>query len=299
MVQANVTSIARKGYRRLRQLLQPRQADLTLPAYFENDADLVLTTAQGRDNIALKLARLGWHGFEAPVPDVIAACVQHCGGAFFDIGANTGFYSLLAARSSATSQIHAFEPYARARRILLANIRRNKLESRIRVVEDALSDHIGTRNLYVPLQQHGSIESSCSLNAEFKPEHATVLKVRVTTIDDYMHTAGVDRLGLLKIDVESTEHLVVAGGTEVIIRDRPVIVLEVLHLADPGWLNRFCRDNRYRVFTLHRNAIQERDHIAFDNTAWNQCLCPEEKLEILERCGQTIGLDIGLKTTVP
>ncbi len=285
-----MTSIVRRGYRSLRRLAGPKRARLKVPGYFEDPSDLVLTTASGRDNIALKLARQGWYGFEPPVPDVIAACVQLCGGTFFDVGANTGIYSLLAARSSATVQVHAFEPYARARAILQKNITTNTLSHRIRIVQHALSDQPGTQDLYVPLQNHGSIESSCSLNADFKKEHASVLKVQVTTIDDYVRAEEVDNLSLIKIDVESTEHRVVAGSAQTISRDRPLLVLEILHLADHQRLDRFCREESYRVFTLQHDVIQGRKRVAFNNSAWNQCFCPSEKIHLLERCAHTIGL---------
>lgn len=290
MKQVASTSIAERTYRRLLQALQPKRASLKLPDYFEDRTDLVLTTAWGRDNIALKLARHGWLGFEAPVPDVISFCAQRCEGAFIDAGANTGLYSLLAAKSSRTVQIHAFEPHARARTIFLANLKRNGLEPRVCVIEDALSDRAGIQNLYVPLQAHGFVESGSSLNAEFKPRHGSVVKVRVTTIDDYVHASAIDRLGLLKIDVESMEHQVLAGGARTIAQDRPLIVLEVLHLADQEALDRFCRNNHYRAFTLQPDLIKGQDRAVFHPAAWNQCFCPSESVELLEQCAQTIGL---------
>ena len=284
----------KRVYTRLRQLLEPKYVHLSAPDYFEDSTDILLSTARGRDSIALRLARGGWDGFEAPVPNVVAACAQYTEGAFFDVGANTGLYSLLVAKASLNTSVHAFEPYTPARENLLANIRCNSLASRIDVVEFALSDKKGVQALYIPLQNHGSIESSSSLNPDFKPEHAQAIQVNVSTLDDYVEENEINRLGLLKIDVESTEHLVIAGADDTIKRDRPLIVVEVLHLANHQWLNQFCLDNTYRAFTLHIDSICGRDFVAFDNTAWNQCLCPQENTSILQRCAQTIGLEFSL-----
>lgn len=286
----HVPQKVRRVYTRFKQLLEPQRVRLAVPDYFEDPTDIMLSTAHGRDSIALRLARGGWTGFEPPVPDVVAACAQACVGSFFDVGANTGLYSLLVAKASLTTDVHAFEPYALARKNLVTNIKCNALESRIHVSEDAVSEKCGTQAMYIPSQEHGSIESSSSLNPNFKTEHAQILEVGVTTLDKYTQTSSTTKLGLLKIDVESTEHQVIAGGQETIKRDRPLIVLEVLHVANHQWLNHFCQENNYRTFTLHLDSIQGRNQVAFDNTAWNQCFCPREKINTLQQCAQAIGL---------
>ena len=289
-MRSTLPSKFKRAYTRFKQLLEPQYVRLSPPSYFEDSTDILLSTARGRDSIALRLARGGWTGFEAPVPDVVAACAQCIEGVFFDVGANTGLYSLLVAKASLKTKIYAFEPYPPARENFLANIACNSVVSRIDVTDFALSERKGTQDMYIPLQDHGSIESSSSLNPDFKPEHAKVIQVKVITMDGYVQENEINRLGLLKIDVESTEHQVIAGALETIKRNRPLIILEVLHLANHQWLNRFCQDNSYRAFTLHVDSIRGRDQVAFDNSAWNQCFCPQESTTILQQCAQTIGL---------
>ena len=281
----------KRAYTRFKQLLEPQYVHLSAPSYFEDSTDILLSTARGRDSIALRLARGGWTGFEAPVPDVVAACAQCIEGVFFDVGANTGLYSLLVARASLRTSVYAFEPYPPARENLLVNITCNSLASRINVTEFALSERKGIQAMYIPLQDHGSIESSSSLNPDFKPEHARVIQVKTITLDEYVQDNEINHLGLLKIDVESTEHQVIAGALETIKRNRPLIVLEVLHLANHQWLNHFCQENSYRAFTLHVDSIRGRDQVTFDNSAWNQCFCPQESTGILQQCAQIIGLE--------
>ena len=280
----------KRAYTRIKQLLEPQYVHLSVPSYFEDSTDILLSTARGRDSIALRLARGGWTGFEAPVPDVVAACAQCVEGAFFDVGANTGLYSLLVAKASLKTSVYSFEPYTPARENLLVNTTCNSLASRIDVIDFALSERKGVQAMYIPLQDHGSIESSSSLNPDFKLEHAQVIQVEVTTLDEYVQENEINRLGLLKVDVESTEHQVIAGAQETIKRDRPLIVLEVLHVANHQWLDHFCQENTYRAFTLHVDSIRGRDQVAFDNTAWNQCFCPKECTSILQQCAETAGL---------
>ena len=286
----STTRKVKRAYARFRKLFEPHYVHLTVPDYFEDSTDILLYTARGQDSIALRLDRGGWSGFEAPVPDVVAACAQLIHGTFFDVGANTGLYSLLVAKASLKSQVYAFEPYTPARKNLFTNIDCNSLVSRIHVSEFALSERKGTQAMYIPLQDHGSIESSSSLNPDFKSKHAQVLEVKVTTLDSYVQENEINRPDLLKIDVESTEHQVIAGAQNTIRQNRPLIILEVLHLGNHQWLDYFCQENTYQAFTLHVDSIRGRDHVAFDNTAWNQCFCPRERINILRQCAQTIGL---------
>lgn len=272
-------------------MLQPRHVEVALPAYFKDRTPLSLYTAAGRDSIAMQFNQDGWAGFEFPVPDMVAACVQCCTGAFLDVGANTGIYSLVAARSSPAVDVHAFEPYLPVRKILLKNIGHNRLSGRIQVTEKALCDHPGSEWMYVPLQDHGLVESSCSLNADFKGAHSSKIEVTTTTIDEYVREEDVDHVGLIKIDVESTEHRVIAGGSHVIGTNRPVVILEVLHLADADWLNQFCQDQNYVPFLLHPHGLSRRAKVSFHAEAWNQCFCPKEKLDLIDSVVKIIGLN--------
>lgn len=276
--------------RKLHQLLQPRKVNIALPEYFEVANHLQLMTERGRDQIAMELAAHGWSSFERPLPAVISAAVQLVRGAFFDVGANTGLYSLLTACSTRHVDIHAFEPYPPALVTLRKNIELNRLGSRIAVCQSALGEAPGQHPLYIPLQNHGRMESSASLNANFKAEHSEVIDIEVTTVDAYVSRLELARVGLLKIDVESTEHQVLAGGMETIAKDRPLIVLEVLHLADHLWLDAFCKQNRYSIFTLQPDRIQAQTSVSFHGDAWNQCFCPEEKLPVLKHCARKTGL---------
>ncbi len=250
-----------------------------------------LVTAHGRDKIAVDLAARGWNSFERPLPEFIAAGARLVNGAFFDVGAHTGLYSLLAACASLHTEVHAFEPYSPALKILRKNISVNRLADRITVCDSAVGDRCGGQSMYIPSQAHGLLESSASLNADFKGEHSGVTDIDVITLDAYTESLESTAAGLLKIDVESTEHKVLAGGTETIARDRPLLVLEVLHLANHAWLDTFCRKNRYRIFTLHPEYMQARTRVEFHGDAWNQCFCPEEKLSILQSCADRIGLE--------
>jgi hypothetical protein len=114
-----------------------------LPAHVSLEKKFRLYTASGKDQIARNLWSLGWHGFEKPLPDVFSACVHKSSGIVIDVGANTGFYSILAIYSSKRIKVHAFEPYLPVKQLFEKNIRLNRVNHRICAFNDAVSDQIG------------------------------------------------------------------------------------------------------------------------------------------------------------
>ena len=125
---------------------------------------------------------------------------------FLDIGANTGFYSVMFAMKNLCPRIIAFEPdpgnYAR----LMTNLRLNNLTERVEVMPLALGDREGEVRLYEG-GSHNRGESTIAV-----PEQTPQDKfhqVRVARLDDLYAFSG-QRL-MLKIDVEGYEFEVLSG----------------------------------------------------------------------------------------
>ena len=69
---------------------------------------------------------------------------------FLDIGANTGYYSLLAATSGPT-KTYAFEPSPGPLHYLKLNVDLNNFSQQIEIIDVALSDRKGTITFYSPV----------------------------------------------------------------------------------------------------------------------------------------------------
>ena len=129
------------------------------------------------------------------------------GANVLDLGANIGYYSLLAAKAGGTVQ--AFEPDPRNIHYLLRNVRCNKLSHRVRVVQKAVTDKIGTVSFY----PHESLLES-SLFQKLAPGEP--MSVECTTVD-----VSVDErvaVDLIKIDVEGAELNALRGMDRTIAR---------------------------------------------------------------------------------
>jgi FkbM family methyltransferase len=236
----------------------------------------------GRDQVASASWFEGSRGFERPLPDLIAFLARHAAGAFLDVGANTGFYSLLAWRANAGLRIHAFEPFPPVLEILERNLALNGRPAGISVCASAAGAENGTARLYVPLQDHGLVESSCSLESTFKDAHSAVVDVPVTTIDHYVAREGVSGVSMIKIDVEGHEDKVFRGADATLRRFRPSVVFELLPRADADAIDSVRGALDYVSFRLRGGELVDEAHVAIDDTAWNHVMFPRERVDLAE-----------------
>src|SRR6266851_5623188 len=133
------------------------------------------------------------------------------GGVFVDVGANWGYFTLVgAALVGSGGRVISVEADPRACRALAANIERNRLPS-VAVVEAAADERDGT----ISLETYGSGSDDLSNYGLVAPgSRATGTRrfdVRARTLDDILDETGVDRVDLLKIDIEGAEGCAVSG----------------------------------------------------------------------------------------
>jgi FkbM family methyltransferase len=248
-----------------------------------------------RDLIAASL-RQGWRMFEHPLPDLFVTEVRHNHGAVFDVGANTGLYSLLGAACGAQS-VHAFEPYAPVAELLRRNLAINASRCSIHVVESALAAHEGRAVLYVPEPTaDNAIESSASLSATFKEivVEALSVEVEVTTADSYWRSVGSPHVSVMKIDVESRESDVLLGANQMIASDRPIIFYELLIPGDAQAISAFAVEHNLIDMYASSTEIVVNTPIDFHSDAWNHVLVPWEKLDYTVDRYRRLGIKVTL-----
>ena len=242
----------------------------------------------GRDQIATALRDGGWGGFEPPLPSVLAACAATHPGVVYDVGANTGFYSVVAASVNEGNHVFAFEPFPDVFSFLTTTLKLNGLDDRVHAQPVALGAGVGRAPLYVPVQDHGLVETSSTLSRNFKPEHSQVIDVPVSTVDAFASERG-HRVSVMKIDVESCEADVLRGGAAVLARDRPLVFCEVLPDGDAVAIDKMRQDADYVDIRLHPTLAEVGGPVAFDAAGWNHLLAPKEMIDqvtaLLVRCG--------------
>lgn len=152
----------------------------------------------------------------------------HPGGVALDVGANIGIFTvLMAERVGSTGRVHAFEPDPRNFALLAENIERNSLGASASQV--AVSDSSGTIGL-APEED----AAFTHLAGPMAPGGPAVLEVPMTSIDEY--AIEMERLDLVKVDVEGGESAVLSGAGATLRRLRPALLVECAahHLARNG-----------------------------------------------------------------
>jgi len=136
------------------------------------------------------------------------------GDHFLDVGANAGFYTLLAARLvGPEGRVTSFEPLPRNLGFLREHVKLNHLRNVI-VNAAAVSNRDGVAHFNI--DQHASMGHLT--------EQGT-LEVKTVALDSLFAAGQLPPAKLIKIDVEGAEHSVLLGAKNYLLSCYPVILL--------------------------------------------------------------------------
>jgi len=138
-----------------------------------------------------------------------------------DIGANIGYYSLMAAVKATTGQVYSFEPVTKSFQQLNRNISLNKFSS-IHTFQVAISDTNGHTTIYVSADDNSGM-SGMKTAENFSGESETV---QCLTLDEAVIQYNLPKIDLIKIDVEGAEINVLQGMQQIRAKQKPVILIE-------------------------------------------------------------------------
>jgi FkbM family methyltransferase len=229
----------------------------------------------------------GWRGFEHPIPSVFRHCVARADGIVYDIGANTGIYSLIAAATT-DAPIYGFEPVPEIAAMARANVELNRASPQVQILDCAASDRTGTAPIYLPAPVNESVETSASLDPDFKGAHERVVEIATTKLDDHWTSLGRPSVGVIKIDVEGHEVAALAGAEQLVTTTQPVIFLEVLRHIDE--LDAFKQRHTYVDVRLSEVEAIFGDAVRFDESAWNHVLFPLSWVFPMTDIAESVGL---------
>lgn len=127
------------------------------------------------------------------------------GDVFYDVGANVGAYSLIAAHLGA--QVYAFEPEAMNYGRLVQNVGLNKLDEKIKALPLALWDRHRIETMY------GSVFTCGAASHKFEQNGTQSLQQAVFTVQmDDLTMHDIPLPNIIKIDVDGYEERVVNGA---------------------------------------------------------------------------------------
>jgi FkbM family methyltransferase len=189
--------------------------------------------------------------------DVTSFLLTHVkeGMTFIDVGANVGYFALLAATLVGPSgQVHAFEPAQATCDILRHNTRRH---GNITVQQKALWSRRTTLLFHEYGRRYSALNSvrHHRLVRESGLAPTRAYDVEATTLDEYCTDRALAP-DFIKIDAETAEPQILRGSTHTLARHRPLIALEVWD--DPARNSRdditFLLNHGYETFEYHAGA---------------------------------------------
>lgn len=172
----------------------------------------------------------------------------------FDVGANVGLYSLLAASENVRATIHAFEPTPILSDAIDTNVRLNGLSN---VINNRLA--VGDTNGEVYLNFCAGTDGSNEgmnfvTNSKVQDNNVATQAV---TLDEYCRTHAIDTIDLMKMDVEGGEYAVLMGARE-LLKNQVIkcIFLELIEWAAQRSghsiqdVRQLLIENGYKIYAL-------------------------------------------------
>ena len=164
-----------------------------------------------------------------------------------DIGANIGTYSIrMSHLVGDDGRVIAFEPVLETFSLLTSNLIYAGCRN-VTAINAAASNKVSVLEMRIPLLSSGlenhyqATIASAGQNTKDRAIRTMALKVG---------TLGLEhRIALVKVDAEGHEHFVLEGMRDVIVRDRPVLVLETTGDPVEEWLLGLG----YRIQRFHRS----------------------------------------------
>lgn len=221
---------------------------------------LIKTDGSYADPLAKELFWWGFDGHEPETAKVFYELAKRS-STVFDIGANIGYFTLLASLANEKSQVVAFEPSPRHFAWLRANILLNNVTN-VAAVQGAVSSEDGSLMLY--LTEDGGTSSVVS---DFR-EQVVPIEVPSLSLDSYVAQNRIGKVDLIKIDVESGEPAVFEGMRTLLKNDQPILICEVLGSTE-HFLNGFLSGYGYDYYWITPNRLQKRSVIAHDEKYQN------------------------------
>ena len=155
-------------------------------------------------------ALLSENAYEPELTHAVKALLNE-GDAFLDIGANEGYFSVLAAaRVGKSGTVLCIEPQSRLQPVIFRNLSENGA-SHVRVFQVAVSDADGFAELSLPPDMntgHGALFQKTRYRnpTEIVPQ---------TKLSGFLKRLAVDHVTLMKIDIEGFEYEAILGSKEV------------------------------------------------------------------------------------
>ena len=200
------------------------------------------------------------------------------GDMIFDIGANIGNHSMFFSQQVGSSgKVFSFEPQPQLFYMLCGNLALNNLTNVI-----PFNKGVGKEDgyLWLPDIDYSSEYNFGGISLQTKQGG---LQVPITVLD---HFINIDRVDLIKIDVEGMEHEVLSGAKELIFKFKPYLFVENDRIEKSEDLINLIRSFGYKLYWVvtplfnHNNFAKNTKNI-FPSIYVKNMYCHHESVDPL------------------
>jgi FkbM family methyltransferase len=163
----------------------------------------------------------------------------------YDVGANVGYYSVLASRVLGSSgQVIAFEPDPQNIAFLRRHLEMNGIEN-VQVVEAAVSDCCGEAMFQQEASRYmGALSQSGTL------------PVRILSLDELISSGELPPPDVIKIDVEGAEQQVLLGAEQTLRPKHPLLFVAT-HTTAMHWeCCQFLKSLDYKLEAIDGSSLE-------------------------------------------
>ena len=228
----------------------------------------------------------GWNKFE--FSELFVDLVKKI-DVFYDIGANIGYYSLLAATVNERIKVVGFEPANGPLHYFKMNKNLNKLLN-INIEPIAISQKTGyiefyeqVNNKYHFVKYHLGGEN----NAGSKVENGKFITnmVKTETLDNYVKEREQQTIDLIKIDTEGTENLILSESHKILSEMKPIVICETLFNKIEPELEKIFNSYNYEFYNHTEKGLEKVKTIIRDkdNGVRNCFFVHPEKTKLIEK----------------
>ena len=201
-------------------------------------------------------------------PDLQEAAQQFIqpGMTVYDVGANIGYISLIAARLTGDSgRVYSFEALPKNIERLKGNVQLNHLEGRVRVIHAAVTDSTGEA---VFLAHESGAMGKALGSAGRETQYAAELRVPAVALDDFVYKEGNLPPQVVKLDIEGGEGMALRGIRRILKEVHPILMIELHGQEAARQVWEILDGAGYRIHTMSRgmpkvNSLDELDWKAY------------------------------------
>lgn len=175
---------------------------------------------------------------------------------FLDIGGNIGWYAINLSKVFPEMRIHSFEPIPLTYSYLEQNIKMNGSD-RVKIYNFGFSDNQRELTFYFDRSNSGN----ASLENVSGGKEVRKVKSKVDKVDNFVWRKKI-RIDFIKCDVEGAEFFVFKGAKKTLMRDKPIILVEMLRKwaakfnYHPNEIISYFKNLGYLCYTIKNTKLE-------------------------------------------